>query len=117
MPEIAEVEFARRLIEQNCVGKRIVKVHYLETGSGPRDGLFDDIVFKPDSIKSGEYFQEHMLHRTLSCVRRKGKYIVWVMDDGKGLQPVFHFGMFKKLQQVIVNDDLFLLMIICMQYG
>ncbi len=39
MPEIVEVEIARRFVDLHCRGKRITEVVCTEQGGGPRDGL------------------------------------------------------------------------------
>jgi Formamidopyrimidine-DNA glycosylase N-terminal domain len=44
MPELPEVECARRLLDEHCVGAKICAVNALEAGGGPRDGQFDDVV-------------------------------------------------------------------------
>jgi hypothetical protein len=44
VPELPEVECARRLLEDNCVGATIVVADPIEKGGGPRAGLFDDII-------------------------------------------------------------------------
>lgn len=40
MPELAEVESARKLAERFCCNKRITYVGTLEAGGGPREGIF-----------------------------------------------------------------------------
>ena len=44
MPELPEVECARRLLDEHCVGAKICAVNALEAGGGLRDGQFDDVV-------------------------------------------------------------------------
>ena len=46
MPELPEVETARKFVHQLCSGAQIVRVHTREQGQGPRHGLFDDLVFE-----------------------------------------------------------------------
>ncbi len=46
MPELVEVESARSWLSQECTNATIVAVNLLESGGGPRDGLFDDIIFE-----------------------------------------------------------------------
>lgn len=46
MPELPEVESARKLVEELCAGRRIVSLCTKEQGGGPRDGRFDDIVIE-----------------------------------------------------------------------
>lgn len=46
MPELPEVETARKFVHKLCAGSSIVRVSTREQGQGPRDGLFDEIVFE-----------------------------------------------------------------------
>ena len=46
MPELPEVERACRLLLEHCLDKRCDRVVSQEQGGGPRDGQYDDIVFK-----------------------------------------------------------------------
>ena len=46
MPELPSVERGRRLLEEYLVGKQVNEVYALESGGGPREGLYDDLVFK-----------------------------------------------------------------------
>jgi len=89
MPELPEVERARRLVIEHCAGRQITHANVLEQGGGPRDGLFDDIVqcdLEPDQLSAA------LLGRTLSTVHRRGKQM-WFELTGPGMQPLFHFGM------------------------
>jgi hypothetical protein len=45
MPELAEVECSRAFVSETFVGSIIEKVCTKEQGGGPRDGLFDELVF------------------------------------------------------------------------
>ena len=47
MPELAEVERARRRVERAILGKRVTKCVAVEQGGGPRSGQFDGLVVKP----------------------------------------------------------------------
>ena len=102
MPELPEVEAARKLIETNCVGVVIASVNTLEQGNGPRHGLFDDIVLDVTSvqddiaIESTSYsqsdFENALISRRIISVHRKGKQI-WIELEGEGPSMLFHFGM------------------------
>ena len=50
MPELPEVERARRLLVEHCVGLKIIKCVAVEQGGGPRDGKFDEIVIQVKPI-------------------------------------------------------------------
>lgn len=100
MPELAEVEYSRSVLETHVQGKRIVEVLTLESGGGPRDGQFDDKVFESSSIKDGEAFEKAMKNMWCAKVLRKGKQLWWEMEcenNGKrevaSLHPLFHFRM------------------------
>ena len=70
MPELPEVEAARRLVERACVGRVVEDVLVAESGGGPRDGLVDDIVLA-DGSHGG--LREALVGRTLSAAGRVGK--------------------------------------------
>jgi len=89
MPELPECEAARRLIETNCLGKTIEEVVTVEEGGGPRDGLFDDIVFTESVSQST--IRSSLSRTTLQAVKRKGKYIWWELSGKHSL--LCHFGM------------------------
>jgi formamidopyrimidine-DNA glycosylase len=46
MPELAEVEVARKYLERACLNKRIANVVTREQGNGPRNGLFDHVLYE-----------------------------------------------------------------------
>ncbi|KAJ8603587.1 hypothetical protein CTAYLR_004830 [Chrysophaeum taylorii] len=87
MPELPEVEAARRFMERVGVGRRIVEVVAVEQGTGPRSGLFDDKVICEESASS---FATRIQGRDICGARRKGKQL-WLELDGVGL--VVHNGM------------------------
>jgi formamidopyrimidine-DNA glycosylase len=90
MPELPEVETARLLVERHCVGKKIVEVLALESGGGPRDGQFDDIVHQgPGSSDSST--ASSLLGKTLVKTLRKGKVQIWKLSGGQ--DATIHFGM------------------------
>lgn len=87
MPELPEVEAARRQIEKYCLNHKIEKVDFIERGGHTRDGEFDEIVVD-EALKNGN----EVVGRTLVKAARKGKHIVWELS-GAGRHLVFHFGM------------------------
>lgn len=98
MPELAEVESGRNLVQSYCSGQRITAVYVHESGNGPRHGLFDDIVcdlrLESDGIPelNQSHFIDALLNRKLVSACRKGKQI-WLELDGNGPSVLFHFGM------------------------
>eukprot|EP00037_Helgoeca_nana_P016750 m.157587 g.157587 ORF g.157587 m.157587 type:complete len:514 (-) comp23671_c0_seq1:77-1618(-) len=74
MPELPEVEATRRLVDQ-VVGERVLSVTTRETGGGPRDGLFDDIIVA-EGVTEAE-LASALLHRVVSGTGRKGKQM-WI---------------------------------------
>ena len=54
MPELAEVESSRAFISGLLTGYTIEEVHTREQGGGPRDGMFDDLVFELHPEGSGK---------------------------------------------------------------
>ena len=89
MPELAEVETARLLVSRHCVGKKITEVLALESGGGPRDGIFDDIVHH--NISSSDTLVSSFLGKTLESTSRKGKIQMWKLTGGQ--EATIHFGM------------------------
>lgn len=72
MPELPEVAALASALENEAKGKRLLQMLTKEAGGGPRDGLYDDLVF------SGTEEQEvHrvMEGRVLTGVGRKGKHL------------------------------------------
>lgn len=72
MPELPEVAALAAALQNEAKGKRLLRVLTKEAGGGPRDGLYDDLVF------SGAEEQEvHrvMKGRALTAVGRKGKHL------------------------------------------
>lgn len=90
MPELPEVEAARRYVEKFCLGLTIRKVYTKEVGGGPRDGLFDEIVL--DTPLTELQVQKSLVGRKISNVHRKGKQL-WIEFSGGDLVAMFHFGM------------------------
>jgi formamidopyrimidine-DNA glycosylase len=78
MPELPEVERARRLAEEALVGRRIVSV-----------GVVDDpIVY---SGVAPRRFAAALRGRRIDAVNRKGKHLWMALDEPPF--PLFHFGM------------------------
>src|SRR5207248_4956592 len=78
MPELPEVETARRLAERELVGSRIEQVEVAD----------DRVVYDrapPESV------QATLMARAVTGARRKGKYLWLVLD--RPPHPVLHFGM------------------------
>uniref|UniRef100_A0A7S2SIE3 Formamidopyrimidine-DNA glycosylase catalytic domain-containing protein n=1 Tax=Mucochytrium quahogii TaxID=96639 RepID=A0A7S2SIE3_9STRA len=98
MPELPEVERARRLLENHVVGKRVVEVVAIESGGGPRDGLFDDIVFEKASVPGPGTLEDVLLAKECTSASRIGKQM-WLefrdhrVKDGDGVAVLFHHGM------------------------
>ncbi|KAK6905408.1 formamidopyrimidine-DNA glycosylase [Kwoniella mangroviensis CBS 8507] len=85
MPELPEVERARKLIHETCKGYKIKSV----------DSVEDKIVFTGgDDHKS---FVQEITGRTITGCERKGKTF-WMTLSGKGRFPVMHFGMTGMIQ-------------------
>ncbi|XP_013592224.1 PREDICTED: formamidopyrimidine-DNA glycosylase isoform X2 [Brassica oleracea var. oleracea] len=78
MPELPEVEAARRAIEDNCLGKKINRV------------LIADDNKVIDGISPSD-FQNSILGKTIVSARRKGKNL-WLELDSPPF-PSFQFGM------------------------
>ena len=86
MPELPEVERARALVEQHCVGKSVALITSTESGGGPRHGQFDDIVCQSSAAELAS------LHgKTVAAVCRVGKQM-WIEFEG-GCSLLVHFGM------------------------
>ncbi|XP_010462089.1 PREDICTED: formamidopyrimidine-DNA glycosylase-like isoform X1 [Camelina sativa] len=78
MPELPEVEAARRAIEENCLGKKIKRV------------IIADDTKVIDGISPSD-FQNSILGKTIVSARRKGKNL-WLELDSPPF-PSFQFGM------------------------
>ncbi|OUZ99842.1 NatC N(alpha)-terminal acetyltransferase [Macleaya cordata] len=78
MPELPEVEAARRAIEENCIGKKI-KSSIIADDSKVIDGV------------SPSEFQASLLGKTIVAAHRKGKNM-WLQLDSPPF-PSFQFGM------------------------
>jgi len=88
MPELPEVESARRLVHSTCLNVRISEVNVLEQGRGPRHGLFDELV----CAAAQEEFKTALLNNTIISAKRRGKQLFFELGK-KGLHLLFHFGM------------------------
>lgn len=82
MPELPEVEAARRRAESVLAGQRI------ETAEVADDPVVYDQA-SPANVQSA------LIGRTVTAVRRKGKYFWLVLDEPP--HPVVHFGMSGRL--------------------
>ncbi|XP_027340725.1 formamidopyrimidine-DNA glycosylase isoform X2 [Abrus precatorius] len=78
MPELPEVEVARRAVEENCVGKKITKCVVAD------DSKVIDAVSPSD-------FEASVLGKLIVAARRKGKNM-WLQLDSPPF-PSFQFGM------------------------
>ncbi|XP_057458018.1 formamidopyrimidine-DNA glycosylase isoform X3 [Lotus japonicus] len=78
MPELPEVEAARRAVEENCIGKKIIKCIVAD------DSKVIDAVSPSD-------FQASVVGKTIVAARRKGKNM-WLQLDSPPF-PSFQFGM------------------------
>jgi formamidopyrimidine-DNA glycosylase len=78
MPELPEVEFARKLAEAVLVGG-VIKSAVVDE---------DSIVFEK---RSADWVQTQLVGRKVVAARRWGKYC-WLELDA-GLHPIFHLGM------------------------
>lgn len=78
MPELPEVERARRLVERLAVGRRIVQVRCAD----------DEIVFAGVTPRA---MVRALTGRVVVASRRRGKQLWWELDERPW--PLFHFGM------------------------
>ncbi|KAK8861728.1 hypothetical protein IAR55_002551 [Kwoniella newhampshirensis] len=85
MPELPEVERARKLIQESCKGYKIKSV----------DAKEDKIVYT-GGIDHNEFAKE-ITGRTITGCERKGKTF-WMTLSGDGRFPVMHFGMTGMIQ-------------------
>eukprot|EP00900_Chrysochromulina_parva_P011565 jgi/Chrpa1/20409/Chrysochromulina_OHIO_Genome00007078-RA len=90
MPELPEVETARNLLATHCVSQRITMAVTVEGGGGPRDGLFDEIVFD-DKEADAAIVSSLLEGKQLVEVRRRGKQLWLVLSSPPHL--LAHFGM------------------------
>ncbi|KAA0169295.1 hypothetical protein FNF28_02249 [Cafeteria roenbergensis] len=89
MPELAELETARRLVEEHCAGKRITEVTTtVQRASDELNGRPDPIVYVCDPVE----FEKALVGRVLERACRKGKQMWWQLG-GPGKHPGLHFGM------------------------
>lgn len=78
MPELPEVESARRLVERALKGRRIARVATVD----------DPIVYEGVTPRR---FARRLAGRRVLAVKRKGKHL-WMVLDARPF-PLFHFGM------------------------
>jgi len=95
MPELPEVEAARRRIERYCIGAKVVSLNTREQGGGTRDGLFDERVYEDlgGADETEQQFRTEILGKTLKCVHRRGKQLWFEFDKAGSVCVLFHFGM------------------------
>ena len=77
MPELPEVEVARRALEEHCVGKRIVRCVAADDTK-----VIDGVA--PERLEAS------LVGRTIAAARRKGKNM-WLELDSPP-HPTFQFG-------------------------
>ena len=82
MPELPEVEAARRAIEEHCVGK-VIKKAVIADDTKVIDGV------------SPSDFEASLLGKTILSAHRKGKHL-WLCLDSPPF-PAFHFGTLASL--------------------
>ncbi|GAE27911.1 formamidopyrimidine-DNA glycosylase [Halalkalibacter wakoensis JCM 9140] len=86
MPELPEVETVSRTLRQLVIGKTISSV----------DVYWANIIKKPDDV---EQFKQELIGQTIHEINRRGKFLVFVLDD---LTLVSHlrmegrYGLFQK---------------------
>lgn len=90
MPELPEVETARRIIEKHCVGRLVTKVISRECGGGPRHGKFDDKIIA-EGVKEVQLVAA-IQGRKILAARRRGKQL-WLELSGSGPAVLLHLGM------------------------
>ena len=81
MPELPEVEKARRLVHDLALGSPISRVHR---------PIIDDKVFV--DVAAGQ-FERALSGRKITHSKRHGKQLWWQLDGNDALVPCFHFGM------------------------
>ncbi len=81
MPELPEVENIKRGLEATILGKKIVEVDILDPYM---------LTIPPQE------FREQLKGREVKGVRRRGKYIIWELDDDKEL--IIHLRMTGQLR-------------------
>ncbi|CAF3774554.1 unnamed protein product [Rotaria sordida] len=83
MPELPEVEYARRLLASFLNHTHITKVTYPDA-----DGLSKRFInCTPTTFANG------LVNRKILNIKRHGKYLWFEMEDQQPLTPIFHFGM------------------------
>ena len=89
MPELPEIEAARRLVETHLVGHSITGVTATESGGGPRHSQFDEKVLA--GFASAAAAATALVGTTLLSTARHGKHAWWTVSGQRAL--VWHFGM------------------------
>ncbi|CAF0812335.1 unnamed protein product [Adineta steineri] len=83
MPELPEVEYARKLLARFLIRTHITKVSYPDA-----DGLSKRFMnCTPNAFADG------IINRKILDIKRHGKYLWFEMADKQSLTPIFHFGM------------------------
>jgi formamidopyrimidine-DNA glycosylase len=90
MPELPEVEASRALIARVAAGKTVAAVRAVESGGGPRSGLFDEIVVCEASERA---LAAALVGRRVAAVRRLGKQLWLEFSGAPALSLALHFGM------------------------
>eukprot|EP00931_Biecheleriopsis_adriatica_P107133 TRINITY_DN81468_c0_g1_i1.p1 TRINITY_DN81468_c0_g1~~TRINITY_DN81468_c0_g1_i1.p1 ORF type:complete len:341 (+),score=64.62 TRINITY_DN81468_c0_g1_i1:28-1023(+) len=90
MPELPEVETARRIIEKHCKGRVITAIVTKECGGGPRNGKFDNKIVA-EGLKESQLIKA-LKGRKVLAARRRGKQL-WVELSGVGPSLLLHLGM------------------------
>ncbi|CAF4842120.1 unnamed protein product [Rotaria sp. Silwood1] len=83
MPELPEVEYARRLLARFLNHTHITKVTYPDA-----DGLSRRFMNCTPTT-----FANSLVNRKILDIKRHGKYLWFEMMDQQPLTPIFHFGM------------------------
>ena len=76
MPELPEVETVRRGLEQAMVGRRL-----------------EEVILRRENLRFPfpQNFREHTVGRRVDSIRRRAKYLLIDLDDGKVI--LSHLGM------------------------
>jgi formamidopyrimidine-DNA glycosylase len=90
MPELPEVEAARRLLVEHCAEKAVSECIAVEAGGHARDGEFDCIVFD-DAEASADAVSAALVGKRLVAVHRRGKQLWLELSSPPHL--LAHFGM------------------------
>ena len=88
MPELPEVETVLRTLETKIKNKKIVDV---------------DILYKPIIVGDIEYFKKCLINQSFREFKRRGKYLLFVMDD---ITLVSHLRMEGKYYILTPNEPI-----------